>query len=58
MLLAGALGLIVISALRFTIIASQSVHEAIFTVYYLMFGVVLALCQLNIKFMNRNFRFI
>ena len=48
----GSIGLIVIAALRFTIVNQQSVHEAILNFYYLFFGVVTALSQLNFKKIN------
>ena len=41
--LASSIMLIAVAALRFTVIESQSAHESIMDVYFLFFGVVLAL---------------
>ena len=49
--------LIAVAALRFTVIEVQSVHDAIMNFYFLLFGVIIALCQLGIKTVKRNFRF-
>ncbi len=50
--------LIAVAALRFTVIQLQSVHEAILNFYFLFFGVIVALQQLGLKFIKRNFRFL
>ena len=49
MFFGGALGLIVIAALRFTTVNTQTVHNAILNFYYLFFGIVLVLSQMNIQ---------
>jgi len=56
--LASSVLLISVAALRFTVVNMQSVHEAIINFYFMFFGVVLALQQLNIKWIKRNFRFL
>ena len=56
--LGGALGLIVIAALRFTSVASQGMHQAIMNCYYIFFGVVVALTQLNVASVVNAFRFL
>jgi hypothetical protein len=43
MFLGGAVGLIIIAALRFTAVDTPSVHNAIMNFYYLFFGVVVGL---------------
>ena len=48
MFLGGAVGLIVISALRFTTVSTASVKDAILNLYYLFFGVLIALTQFNL----------
>ncbi|CDW89987.1 UNKNOWN [Stylonychia lemnae] len=54
----GSIGLIIISALRFTAVQEQTVHEAIMDFYYLFFGVVVALSQLNVHKVADQFRFL
>ena len=39
--LVGSLGLICVSALRFTIVDSETIHDVLMNFYYLFFGVVL-----------------
>ena len=56
MFMAGALGLISISALRFTTVETQSIHDAILNFYFLFLGVCQALAQLDIGCIKRNFR--
>lgn len=56
--LTSAVLLISVSALRFTVVDMQSMHEAIMNFYFLFFGVVLALQQLGIRYIKRNFRFL
>ena len=56
--LGGAIGLVVISALRFTAVTQQSIHEAIMNFYYLFFGVVVALSQFNMHKVVDQFRFL
>ena len=56
MFMCGSLGLISISALRFTAVETQSVHEAILNFYFLFLGVCQALAQLQIGCIKRNFR--
>ena len=41
--LGGAVGLIVLSALRFTSVNTPTVHGAIMNIYYIFFGLVVAL---------------
>jgi membrane associated rhomboid family serine protease len=43
MFLGGALGLILIAALRFTSVGASGVNQAIMNCYYLFFGIVAAL---------------
>lgn len=45
--LGGAIGLIVISALRFTTLGTKSVKDFILNVYYLFFGILAAITQFN-----------
>ena len=54
----GALGLILISVLRFTAAGALGVHTAIMNAYYLFFGVVAALTQLNVEGVSNAFRFL
>ena len=56
MFMAGALGLISISALRFTTVETQSIHDAILNFYFLFLGICQALVQLNVDCIKRNFR--
>ena len=56
--LASAISLIAVAALRFTVIEVQSTHEAILNFYFLFFGIVVALQQLGLKTIKRNFRFL
>lgn len=56
MFMAGALGLISISALRFTTVETQGVHDAILNFYFLFLGICQALVQLNVSCIKRNFR--
>jgi hypothetical protein len=58
MFFGGALGLIVVAALRFTTIGTQTVHQAILNFYYLFFGVVLVLTQLHFHRVVDLFRFL
>ena len=55
---AGSLGLISISAIRFTVVETQTIHEAILNCYFLFLGICQALSMMNIGFIKRNFRFI
>ena len=50
--------LIAVAAMRFTIVDMQSMHEAIMNFYFMFFGVVLAMLQLNVKRIKREFRFL
>lgn len=43
MFFVSAVFLIAVAALRFTVVGSQSVHDAIMNFYYLFFGVALSL---------------
>eukprot|EP00347_Sterkiella_histriomuscorum_P012644 403367780 len=54
----GAVGLVVIAALRFTAVEGQSIHSAIMNCYYLFFGVITALTQLNVHKVADQFRFL
>ena len=45
-MLVGALGLIIMSAIRFALIKSQSMQEVILNIYYLFFGILLVITQL------------
>ena len=56
--LASAILLIAVAALRFTVVEVQSVHEGILDFYFLFFGIVVALQQLGLKTIKRNFRFL
>ena len=58
MFLGGAIFLVGVSALRFTVINVSSFQEAIMSFYFLFFGVVLVLQQLGLKSVKRNFRFL
>jgi len=57
-MLVGALGMIVMSAIRFSLIKSQTVHEVILNGYYLFFGIVLVVAQLKLQWLTDNFRFL
>ncbi len=48
MFFGGALGLVIVAALRFTVVLTESIHDAILNFYYLFFGIVLVLTQLNV----------
>ncbi len=48
MFIGGALGLVLISFLRFTAVDTPTVHEAILNFYYLFFGIIMLLSQLNV----------
>ena len=48
MFLGGSLGLIAITAVRWTTVDVQHVNDTILNFYYFFFGVVMALSQLNI----------
>mmetsp|Transcript_42570 Transcript_42570/g.57876 ORF Transcript_42570/g.57876 Transcript_42570/m.57876 type:complete len:86 (-) Transcript_42570:340-597(-) len=56
MLLAGSVGLITISALRFSTVHTQSIHQAILNFFFLAFGILLSLTQMGVKFCTRKFR--
>ena len=56
--LASSIILVTVGALRFMVIDSQSIHEVIMNFYFLFFGVVLALLQLNVRCIKRDFRFL
>mmetsp|Transcript_5557 Transcript_5557/g.3927 ORF Transcript_5557/g.3927 Transcript_5557/m.3927 type:complete len:85 (+) Transcript_5557:324-578(+) len=56
MMLVGSLGLITISALRFTLVESETFHDVVLNIYYMIIGIVLALSQMNIKRIRKNFR--
>ena len=56
--LASSIMLIAVSALRFMVMEQQTMHEIIMNFYFLFFGILLALQQLNLKMMQRNFRFL
>ena len=58
MFIGGALGLIMIAFLRFTAVDSPTVHEAILNLYYLFFGVIMILSQLNVHKVVDQFRFL
>ena len=57
MFLVGALALIAVSCMRFTMVRVQTVHQAILNVYYLFLGVLVGLSQLNFVCLRRRFRF-
>ena len=46
--LGGAIGLVVISALRFTSVNTPTVHSAIMNIYYMFFGLIVTLHQLGL----------
>jgi hypothetical protein len=48
MFFGGALGLIVIAILRFTAVNTPTILEALLNVYYLFFGALMILSQLNV----------
>ena len=50
--------MIAIAILKFTAVSTSSVHEAIIDCYYLFFGIVTVLSQLNFKRISDQFRFI
>ena len=54
----GAVGMILISALRFTIINQESVHDTIVDLYFLFLGLIVGLSQLNINKVVTKFRFL
>ena len=54
----GSLGLIVTSAVRFALIKSQSFQDVVLNLYYLFFGVVLIIAQLQLQWTTLNFRFL
>ena len=58
MFLASSIMLIAVAALRFTVIEQQSFHEGIMDFYFLFFGIIVALQQLGLKSIKRNFRFL
>ena len=58
MFLTSAVLLIAVSALRFTFVDMQSMHEVFMNFYFLFFGVILALQQLGLKRIKRNLRFL
>jgi hypothetical protein len=58
LLLAAAILLIAVSALRFTVVDMQNTHEAIMNFYFLFFGVILAMQQSGMRYVKRNFRFL
>lgn len=53
----GSLGLIVVAALRFTLVDSESVHEIIINCFYLLFGLIVILIQLNVERVIAKVRF-
>ena len=50
--------MVLISALRFTLVDSESVHDTIVDAYFLFLGLVVGLSQMNVRFVVTNFRFI
>ena len=54
----GAVGMVIISALRFTVVDLESVHQCIIDAYFLFLGLIVGLSQLNIKYFKNNFRFL
>ena len=54
----GGMGLVLISAIRITLVESLTVHEAILDGYYLFLGIVVGLSQMNIRAITCNFRFL
>ncbi len=44
----GAIGMVIISALRFTLVHSSTVHDTIVNAYFLFLGIVTGLSQLGI----------
>ena len=47
MFIFGGISMIIISSLRFTLVQTLSVHEAIIDFYYLFLGIVISLSQLK-----------
>lgn len=47
--LGGAAGLIVLSALRFTSVNTPTVHSAIMNIYYIFFGLIVALHSFGLQ---------
>jgi len=58
MFIGGALGLLLISFLRFTAVDTPTVHEAILNFYYLFFGIIMLLSQCNVHKVVDQFRFL
>ena len=50
--------MVIISALKFTIVDSPTVHDTITDAYFLFLGIVTGLSQLGIKCIQNNFRFL
>ena len=50
--------MLLISALRFTLVDSSSVHDTIVDCYFLFLGLVVGLSQLNIRAITSKFRFL
>ena len=58
MFIFGGISMIIISSLRFTLVQTLSVHEAIIDFYYLFLGIVISLSQLKTSQVTQNFRFL
>ena len=54
----GAIGLIVIAALRFSTLSTESIHQAFLNFFYLIFGIVIVLAMLNFQKITKQIRFI
>jgi hypothetical protein len=58
MFLGGAFGLLAIGVLRLTAVDTTTVHEAILNLYYLFFGSLIILTQLQVHKVVDSFRFL
>jgi hypothetical protein len=47
-MLVGALGMIIMSAIRFALVKADTVHEVLMNGYYLFFGIVMVVAQLKL----------
>lgn len=56
--LSGAIGMIVVGAIRFSDMEAQSVHDVILNFYFLFLGLTLALHQFEVTCAMKNFRFL
>ena len=56
--ISGAIGMIVVGAIRFSELEQQSVHDVILNFYFLFLGIVLAFHEFDVRCAVSNFRFL